>query len=335
MSKPERDISIRRLSTASNGSTYASANLSRSALVSAHAFLFREPEIVGLQRLTLKVGRYKIKNGQTDVHDYESLKPKSEVRLTSNEIQLLQKFLEEKVGPVKANAKSFVAIDEEADAEYVGKLLTNLKTKNTVELLTFIEDNNLVISELSAIFEKRQREAALDQFRKMLEDDVHERDWQKWFETNAWVLGSDFVSVLEDRQIDTANISDYLVKALDGHLDIVEIKRPSLSFWAGSRDHDNLIPHTDLVKALVQSQNYIFELEREMNSTKTMERFGGCPIAKPRALLIHGRSAEWGPDEFRAQRLLNGGLSSVQILTYDQVLIKAIRIIATTDTNNR
>ena len=179
MSEPEHEVSIRRLSTASNGSTYASANLSRSALVSAHAFLFLEPEIVGLQRLTLKIGRYKINNGQTDVRDYESLKPKSEVRLATNEIQLLQKFLEEKVGPVKANAKSYVAIDEEADAEYVVKLLANLKTKNTVELLTFIEDNNLVISELSAIFEKRQREAALEQFQTMLNDDVRENDWQK------------------------------------------------------------------------------------------------------------------------------------------------------------
>ena len=53
--------------------------------------------------------------------------------------------------------------------------------------------------------------------------------WQKWFNNNPWVLGSEFVKVLGERDIDTDNISDYLMEAYDGFLDIIEIKRPGIS----------------------------------------------------------------------------------------------------------
>jgi hypothetical protein len=63
-----------------------------------------------------------------------------------------------------------------------------------------------------------------------------EPSWQKWFKTNSWVLGSDFVRILDERAIDTDHIADYLVEAYDGFLDIIEIKRPGgrLQFWASS-----------------------------------------------------------------------------------------------------
>jgi hypothetical protein len=48
----------------------------------------------------------------------------------------------------------------------------------------------------------------------------------RWFAENDWVLGSDFVRVLDERAIDTENVADYLVEAYDGFLDIIEIKRP-------------------------------------------------------------------------------------------------------------
>jgi hypothetical protein len=74
----------------------------------------------------------------------------------------------------------------------------------------------------------------------MLDDDLVEHKWQEWFQNNDWVLGSEFVRMLDEREIDTSHISDFLKQAYDGFLDIVEIKRPEggLKFWMDTLDHD-------------------------------------------------------------------------------------------------
>ena len=60
-----------------------------------------------------------------------------------------------------------------------------------------------------------------------------------------------------------------------------------------------------------------------MNNIKTRKRLGEIPIAKPSALLIHGRSCDWNDDQFEAQRLLNAGFTNLNVITYDQVLRRA------------
>lgn len=115
------------------------------------------------------------------------------------------------------------------------------------------------------------------EFEDMLNGNLREAPWQAWFQQNSWVLGSQFVRVLDERSIDTQHISDFLMEAYDGFLDVVEIKRPEggLSFWAPALDHGNYIPSTDLIKAISQASRYIYEVEREANSVKFLERVGG------------------------------------------------------------
>jgi hypothetical protein len=82
-------------------------------------------------------------------------------------------------------------------------------------------------------------------------------------------------------------------------LDLIEIKRPegNLSFWASARDHGNLVPHTDLIKAITQASRYLFEIEREFDGLKFFERIGAVRAIKPRCVLIFGRSTGWRDDE--------------------------------------
>jgi len=117
-----------------------------------------------------------------------------------------------------------------------------------------------------------------------------------------WVLGSEFVRVLDEREIDTAHISDYLMQAYDGFLDIIEIKRPEggLRFWADRQDRGNWIPSVDLTKAVSQATRYIYEVEREANSVKFLQRVGNVKTIKPRCVLIFGRSQNWSDDQKEA-----------------------------------
>jgi hypothetical protein len=48
----------------------------------------------------------------------------------------------------------------------------------------------------------------------------------------------------------------------------VELKRPGLAFWQTEKDHDNYLPHSDLVAAIIQAQNCQFALEGELDSRK-------------------------------------------------------------------
>lgn len=168
-----------------------------------------------------------------------------------------------------------------------------------------------------------KRRIAVEEFKRLLGEDANEHQFQPWFEENAWVLGSNCVRILDARRIDVRNIADLLVEAYDGRADLVELKRPGLSFWDPKKDHDNYVPHGDLVAAITQAQNYQFALEGEIDSNKTRERLSGIPIAKPSSLLIHGRSDNWNDKQFEAQRLLNAGFTNLNVMTYDQVLRRA------------
>ena len=194
-------------------------------------------------------------------------------------------------------------------------------TREDLEALTniFATSTASVISEAATAARRR---LAVEEFQRLLGTNANEHEFQPWFKANAWVLGSDCVRILDDRRIDVRNIADFVVEGYDGRADVVELKRPGLGFWEADKDHDNYIPHPHLVAAIIQAQNYQFELEGEISNLKTLERFG-IAIAKPSALLIHGRSYDWIDKQFEAQRLLNAGFTNLNVITYDQVLRRA------------
>ena len=78
--------------------------------------------------------------------------------------------------------------------------------------LNFLIENDVIPGDLEIGLAHAKRSRAIDEFNSMLELDLTENNWQNWFETNSWVLGTDFVKVLDERTIDTANISDFLMQ---------------------------------------------------------------------------------------------------------------------------
>ena len=118
------------------------------------------------------------------------------------------------------------------------------------------------------------------------------------------------------------------MQAYDGFLDVVEIKKPEggLRFWASTKDHDNYVQSSDLTKAITQATKYIYELEREANSAKFLERVG-VRVIKPRCILIFGRSNDWNNEQKEAYRILNSSFHNLTIMTYDHVLNRAKRIL--------
>ena len=85
---------------------------------------------------------------------------------------------------------------------------------NKKEILDFVIKNNILPHNLVSSLQHQTRRAAVTEFEEMLEQDLVEKKWQDWFTENEWVLGSEFVRIVDERQIDTQNISDYLMQEI-------------------------------------------------------------------------------------------------------------------------
>lgn len=275
----------------------------------------------------LKIGRYTKILGQLETP--ESGAPKSELTLDNGEFKALLSFIEENYEPFKQGIKRYIPIDQKFDPASLAHLKGIFNNPDKKKVLDFITANNILPDDLIAGLQSQERIKAVNEFEMMLNQNLVEKEWQAWFTKNDWVLGSEFVRILDEREIDTDNIADYLMEAYDGFLDIIEIKRPDirLKFWADALDHGNYVPSTDIIKAITQATTYIYEVEREANSVKFLERVGNVKTIKPRCTLIFGRSNNWNDAQKEAYRILNSSYHNLTIMTYDHVLDRAKRIL--------
>ncbi|POB93149.1 hypothetical protein CRN41_19885 [Vibrio vulnificus] len=297
--------------------------------VITRAGMWKVPHNTRDDEVHLKIGRYHKPKEWFESEVAELDKPKSELTLTGDEFVNLISFIQENYEPFKNGTKAFIPLDNPYDQSVAHQVKQLLNIDDRERMLNFLIENDVIPSDLEIGLAHAKRSRAIDQFNAMLELDLTENNWQAWFEDNSWVLGTDFVKVLDERTIDTANISDFLMQSYDGFLDIVEIKRPEggLKFWQSTLDHGNYIPHSDLIKAITQSSIYIHEVEREADSQKFFKRVGGVTTIKPRCTLIYGRSNDWNTEQQEAFRILNSSYHNLTIMTFDHVLERAKRIL--------
>ncbi|MBA3696311.1 MAG: DUF4263 domain-containing protein [Methylotenera sp.] len=300
--------------------------------VITRAIFWKIPHNTELEDIHLKLGRYKKpKNiiSLLDEEELESFEPKSELTLTHEELKSLVDFLQQNYEPFSKGVKAFIPLDHPFDPENANQIKALFRLPNKVEVIKFIVDNNIISGELVIGLRHSQRLKAIKKFEEMLNQDLLENEWQKWFQSNSWVLGSQFVRILDERSIDTKNISDFLMEAYDGFLDVVEIKRPNggFQFWASNQDHGNYVPSADLIKAVTQASRYIYEVEREANSVKFLVKVECVRTVKPRCVLIFGRSNNWNSEQVEAYRIMNANYHNLSILTYDHVLTRARQMV--------
>lgn len=315
------DISQNQILESQKGISYAPpARLSTKKQVYSQAILQKIPhDTQGKIHICLKIGRYKI-NGkvETDI-------PKSELTLTNDEFQALIAYIEKYHKPLELEVEKFIPIDNNESKKLLEKFKSIVGSDE--EIAVQLLESGVFSDNISLVIESIKRKTALDEFDEAIDKNYAESYWQDWFEKNKWILGSEYLKILDERTIDSNNIADYLMEAFDGFLDVVEIKKPNgLKFWMESLDHNNYVPSSDLIKAITQCQNYLYEIERESNSAKFLERTQGTKIIKPRCLLVFGRSKNWNDRQKEAYRVLNSSFNQINILTYDHLLARAKNI---------
>src|SRR3989344_262724 len=203
------------------------------------------------------------------------------------------------------------------------------------ELNTWLKDNISSISaDLALARLYHERRAEVIEFREALDREEDEHFWQKFLKKNNWMFGSTCVEIISERRLDIHHTTDFPMKIDGGFMDIAEIKRPGIPFWAVARDgkyykyrDKYLIPHFELQGAIAQTTKYILQAEKGVDSAEYIADHGGVVPLKPRGLVVKGPTKGWGVDEWEGFRLLNDELHSIQVITFDHLLRQAERIL--------
>lgn len=306
--------------TSAKGIEYVEAReLSAGKNCSCRAVFFRNThDSTGEKIISLKIARTQKKGGV-----YQA-KPDKTITLTSTELDNLIAYIQEYYKPLNLGMTEFISADEDA-----GKLFKKVYELgiSDEEVVTKLHESGILTENLSVAITAAGRSYALQEFEDAIECHYAESFWQEWFNKNKWILGSEFLNILPERDIDVDDIADYLMRSIDGFLDVVEIKKPDVPFWNKPDSHKNLCPSSQLTAAIMQCLNYLYKIELQSNSVEFMDRVGGTKTVKPQCLLVYGRSDEWGEDELKSLRILNASYHQLHIITYDQLLIRAKQLL--------
>lgn len=249
-------------------------------------------------------------------------------------LQLLSLFSEL---DLKAVANKSVVFDESiiSDPAAISKFLKLIASdpEGKNKLSEVAKNYGLIkVGDIDDIVQKKEAVTIFDQilnntseftkYKTRLGVGKDEEVWQKFFSKNSWILGSDFVEVLDERRLDVEHITDYLLKSFDGFVDIVELKLPNAPFWT----EDN-IPRNELTAASMQCHRYLLQTERNIKDLEFAKRIKFTPIAKPRITLIYGRSNDWDVSQKENYRVLNSSYSNLNVMSYDHLLERAKRLI--------
>ena len=282
---------------------------------SSRAVFFRNThQTTGEKIVSLKIARYRKVNGTF----YE--KQDKSITLSCGEIDKLMEYIQEYYAPLNTGMSEFISVDKDA-AELFAKV-RDLGIPDA-EVVKKLHESGILTENLSVAITAAERNRAVSEFEQAISSGYPESYWQDWFSRNKWVLGSEYLNILPERDIDVTDIADYLMRAIDGFLDVVEIKRPDLPFWTRPDSHGNLCPSSQLTAAITQCLNYLYKIELQSNSVEFMERVEDTKTVKPQCMLVYGRSVDWDDNELKSLRILNAAYHQLHIITYDQLLMRA------------
>lgn len=307
----------RYVNSTSTGQEYVEPKVLSSGMRSScRAVFFRNRHrSTGVPIISLKIARLD-KTGKA--------KEDKSITLNQEEIDLLIEYIQEYYVPLNIGLEEFIEADE--DAAELFKKIQGLGIPDE-EIASKLIESGILTRNMSVAITAAERNNAVRDFEVSLDQEPSEAFWQDWFSQNKWVLGSDYLNILPERDIDAHDIADYLMRSIDGFVDVVEIKRPDLPFWAGPDSHGNYYPTSHLTAAITQCLNYLYRIELQSNSVEFMERVGGSKTVKPQCLLVYGRSDDWLEDKLKALRILNAAYHQLHIMTYDQLLVRAKQLL--------
>ena len=235
-----------------------------------------------------------------------------EVTLNPHAISILKKFLDE----IKLSKENLSYKLQTRNNDY-----TNVVSKE--EFIKLIENNISSIDDYYKLINLKKREKAVLELEKIIQGEFKNEIFiQKFLKENLWLFGSEYCTFINDQKINSQNILDGIPKNLDNFIDVIEVKLPSEELFHYDTNHHNYYSSNKLTKAIAQTQNYIFELEK-MTIDNNYQDDNDCIIIKPRGIILIGTGKILSNEEKKYLRILNSSYHNIHIITYQQLLLRA------------
>lgn len=216
----------------------------------------------------------------------------------------------------------------EHDPKAVASALTKvLSSSEIVQHLAETELSDELLGAFRGAIRLSEMRSAVSQLRQYLdsgEDD--ERVYQRWCEAHSWAFGNAYVMRDEVREISTGDRLDLLLPTvISGYRDIVELKRPDMPVLLYDQAHRNYYFSADVSRAIGQSHRYLDVLHEV--AANGLRDHPEIVAYHPRGIVVIGRSEEWSEDQLKALHGLNRRLTSLTVMTYDQLLGQGERLV--------
>lgn len=217
----------------------------------------------------------------------------------------------------------------EHDPQMVASALAKvLSREEIVKHLRGADLSDELVQSLRSAIRLREMQAAVADLRAMLErSENDEQAYQEWCQVHSWAFGSAYVVNDEVRNITASDNLDLLLPTvIAGYRDLVELKRPDMDVLRYDRAHRNYYWSADVSRAIGQCHRYLDVLHEV--AANGLRDHPEIVAYHPRAIIVIGRSDEWEAQELRALHGLNHRLSSVTVMTYDQLLAQGERLLS-------
>ena len=244
-----------------------------------------------------------------------------EVTLNAKSVVLLKNFLNNIQVVDTSNKNAFKVPVSELDDKKYNSIITE------EEFTKIIKSNIKSIDDFYNLLSLEKMKLNIDRLKSIISGGYqNEIEIQKFLKENLWMFGNDYSFIIEDNKINAKNILDIMPKTSENYADIIEVKLPNEKLFNWDPSHSNLYPTSHLTKAISQTQNYIFELEKKMTDEEYKE-IRECNIVRPKGIILFGSNEELSIEERNYLRLLNSSYTNISIITYQQLLDKALTTI--------
>lgn len=240
-----------------------------------------------------------------------------EITLSPHAICVLKKYLDE----IKLFKNEVVQSIQTFDNCF-DRIITN------DEFLKIVEANIDSIDDYYIFLDIKKKKKAIKELEKIVKGNHgNEISIQKFLKKNLWLFGNEYTTFVKEEKINSKNILDGIPKNIENFIDVIEVKLPEVELFRYDTHHRNYYSSSDLTKAVAQTQNYIFELEKKTNEDE-FQINNNCKIIKPRGIVLIGSKDKLSDEEVQYLRILNSSYHNLTIITYQQLLEKAQNLLS-------
>lgn len=251
-----------------------------------------------------------------------------EIVLSVEGIVALREFLSHLI-LINTNEQTQVIIDTKCNDSTFGKEIITEQ-----EFMRLIQTNIKSTDDFYTLLAIQKMEIALVRLEQIIAGKYkNEVDIQNFLKQNIWMFGNDYTFIVENGAINTKNILDMIPQTFENYIDIIEVKLPKEKLFRYDESHKNYYSSSQLTKAIAQTQNYIFELEKR-TSDKDYQQKNNCYVTRPKGIILFGSDEILSVEESQYLRILNSSYHNLQIITYQQLLEKARNTLRISKLNN-